>query len=303
MRVLAEASSGPSRVCCVILNWNGWRDTVRCLHSLREQQYSPLRVIVVDNCSSDDSVSRITEEYPEVLLIRAPANDGFAAGCNLGIKEALEQRADFIWLLNNDTLVPPDTLVYLLEASKPHDVGVVGAVLRYMQDPSQVQAWGGGEVLTWIGFVRHYISPHVLKRTSYLTFASALIRAEVFDHIGLLDEGYFMYFEDADFCLRAWRAGWRPVVAAQTAILHKEGGSVRQRKSPKMERIVTRSGLLFLGAHAENPALARTLFVVSKIGKRLLYGEVRGIKAVCLGVGDWLRGRRTAYREENERQP
>jgi len=275
-------------VCCVVLNWNGWQDTLECLRALAGQRYAPLSVIVVDNGSTDESVERIGAEWPGVELIEADVNGGFSAGCNVGIRRALELGASFVWLLNNDTVVPPNTLNLLVaEAESDARNGITGSVLRYMHDPTRVQAWGGGEVMRWLGYTRHYTAPTKLTEDTFLTFASVLIRSEVFEQIGLMDDRYFMYYDDSDFCFRARSAGWNLTIAAETSILHKEGGSRKAGRSLAMERIVTTSGLRFLSLHAPVPWLAEALFLSSRIGKRALRLDFLGVRAVMGGAEDW----------------
>src|ERR1700712_1112236 len=133
-------------VVCVVLNWNGWRDTLPCLESLYAQDYARLRVLVVDNASSDDSVDRIRAAFPAAELVQSGTNGGFAAGCNVGVRLALKRRPEFIWLLNNDTVAPPDTLAKLVAVAADERTGIVGSVLRYADKPAMVQAWGGGSV-------------------------------------------------------------------------------------------------------------------------------------------------------------
>jgi GT2 family glycosyltransferase len=284
----------PPLVCCVVVNWNGWQDTIECLHSLTIQDYGNLEILVVDNASTNDSVQRIRVACPNVQIIEAAANLGFSAGCNIGIREALKRNAEFVWLLNNDTVAPRDTLTRLIAAAQP-DSGVVGTVLRYLHDPKLIQAWGGGNVIRWLGYVTHFTAPTRFGRNTYLTFASVLIRQEVFVDIGLLDERYFMYFDDSDFCFRARSAGWQLAIAPDTAVLHKEGGSTNGERSSLMERIVTTSGLRFLRLHSPFPPIAMTLFVLSKFAKRILRGDFPGVRAVTLGVSDWWHNRSTAF--------
>jgi len=281
-------------VYCILVNWNGWRDTVSCLRVLAEQDYSNFRVLVVDNGSTDDSVERIREACPQIEIVGAQTNRGFSAGCNLGIRMALAMEAEFVWLLNGDTLALPETLTQLLATAQPK-IGITGTVLRYMHDPSQVQAWGGGNILRWLGYATHFTGPADMGSDTFLTFASVLIRREVFDDIGLMDERYFMYFDDADFCFRARAAGWALAVARDTAVLHKEGGSTHGKNPPAMDRIVTASGLRFLSIYAPVPAVAMTLFVLSKLLKRLIKGDFPALQAVVRGVGDWRRNRSAVF--------
>lgn len=286
-------------VFCILLNWNGWQDTVACIQSLLEQTYSSLRIVVVDNASSDDSVARIKQAFPQIEVIDAGANLGFSGGCNIGIRAALAAGASFVWLLNNDTIAPPDTLEKLLaSANSEGKIGITGTVLRYMDEPEKIQGWGGGSVMTSTGFVSHFVEPSIFGANTFLTFASVLIRAELLREIGLLDEGYFMYFEDADFCFRARRAGWKLAVAPGTAVLHKEGGSSAKGKNPGIDRISTASGLRFLSRYGTLPPVAMVLFLSSRFAKRLLSFNFAGIRAVSLGVADWWHNRTTVYRLE-----
>jgi len=288
---LSPNNTGPATtdlplVYCVLVNWNGWEDTINCLRSLALQDYPNLRTLVVDNASTNDSVRRINESCPQIPILQAGANLGFSAGCNIGIREALANHADFVWLLNNDTVAPPDTLTHLVDAAHA-SAGVTGTVLRFLDNPAAIQAWGGGKVLPWFGYVKHFTGPTSFGPDTYLTFASVLIRKQVFLEIGLLDERYFMYFDDSDFCFRARNAGWQLAIAPDTAVLHREGGSLDSKKSPRMERIVTYSGLRFLTLHAPVPFIAMTLFLLAKFAKRLVGGDLSGLRAVGLGVSDW----------------
>jgi GT2 family glycosyltransferase len=262
------------------------------------QDYSDLHVIVVDNGSTDDSVERIRRAAPKVEVIEAKANLGFAGGCNVGIRRGLESGADWIWLLNNDTVAPADTLTKLLTAGAPERVGIVGTVLRFLHEPAKVQAWGGGTTSVWTGYSKHFTAPARFEEGSFLTFASVLIRRAVLLEVGLLDERYFMYFDDSDFCFRTRQRGWKLVVAADTAVLHKEGGSVSSKRNPLIERIITTSGLRFLQLHSALPVVAQSLFILSKWAKRGLRGDLTGIKAVASGIGDWWHDRSTAFRGE-----
>lgn len=281
-------------VCCVVVNWNGWQDTIECLRSLALQDYPNLTVLVIDNASTNDSVPRIHQACPEVEIVETGANLGFSGGCNTGIRKALALGADFVWLLNNDTIAPPDTLTRLVAAAHPR-AGITGTVLYYAHKPGKVQAWGGGRIFPWFGYVAHFTAPAAFGPKTFLTFASVLIRREVFADIGLLDECYFMYFEDSDFCFRSRTADWQLAIAADTAVLHKEGGSADRTRSGRMQRIVTTSGLHFLRRHAVAPPISMTLFVMSRISKRLVFADLSGVRAVVLGVSDWWQKRFTVF--------
>jgi GT2 family glycosyltransferase len=284
-------------VSCVVINWNGWKDTATCVEALLKQDYPSLQIVIVDNASTDDSAERIRAAFPQIDFVQASENGGFAAGSNLGIKRALAQGSEFLWLLNNDTIAPPDTVRKLVAAAADPRVGIVGTVLRYMHEPAKIQAWGGGSIRPWMGFVRHYDSPTELERNSFVTFASVLLRTEMLEQVGLLDEHYFMYFEDADLCFRARAAGWKLAVAGDTSVMHKEGGS-GSAKSARVDRIVTASGLRFLNRYGESRRLAKFLFVVTRLGKRLAAGKPKRMRAVMRGVRDWRRNETLGFLEE-----
>jgi GT2 family glycosyltransferase len=291
-------SLGAPRVSCVVVNWNGWQDTLACLESLVAQDYPSLTILVVDNASSDGSAGKIRAAFPDIEVLQSDDNRGFAAGSNLGIRRAMESGAEFVWLLNNDTIAPPDTTRKLVAAATDPGVGIVGTVLRYMQNPAKIQAWGGGSIRRWMGFVRHYDSPVELGPDSFMTFASVLLRTKMLEQVGLLDEQYFMYFEDSDLCFRAQDAGWKLAVATDTSVLHKEGGSAATRKSVRVDRIVTASGLRFLDRHGRPRGLAKALFVLSRLGKRIAAGRQSRIRAVMRGVRDWRRSESPGFMEE-----
>lgn len=284
-------------VHCVVLNWNGWADTLPCLASLVQQDYPALRVVVVDNGSTDDSVARIRAAYPQVTVIEAGANLGFPSGCNVGIRHAMQQGTQFVWLLNNDTVAPPDTCSKLVaKARSQPGAGLIGSVLYFLHDPTAVQAWGGGNLTIWLGYSSHFHAPAPLGPNSYLTFASVLIPREVIQKVGLLYEGYFMYWEDSDYCLRVVKAGYSLTVAEDTAILHKEGGSAEPR-SPVTDRYSLGAGLKFLRRHAALPALSMGIFLATRFITRLLRREWKHLRALRLAVGDYRRTRGKVYRE------
>ncbi|MGI4852795.1 MAG: glycosyltransferase family 2 protein [Janthinobacterium lividum] len=284
-------------VWCVVVNWNGWRDTLVCLRTLASQSLQPLHVVVVDNGSTDDSIEQLgawmktAESSPTTFsLLPSGANLGFARGSNLGVRQALEAGAEFVWLLNNDTECPPDTLAKLVQTARNGlSTGMVGTVLYYQSNPAKVQAWGGGRIHCGSGTATHYLRPTVLESNSYLTFASVLIRTAVFQEIGLLHEGFFMYYEDSDFCLRVRKTEWKLAVAADTAVLHKESASTEGTRNPFMEKTTASSGMRFLSRHSSLPWLSIPLFLMLKLGNRARRAEWAAFRAVLSGAADYFR--------------
>lgn len=274
----------------VLVNWNGWQDTAACLRSLALQEYARSRAVVVDNGSSDDSVARLRELFPEVPLLRSARNLGFSGGCNLGIREALAQGAEYVWLLNNDTTADPHALQALVECGESDErIGAVGSVLYWMDQPSRVQVWGGGWVSFWTGRSGHYETPVAENRLHYITGASMLLRTAALNDVGLLDErAFFMYWEDTDLCFRLRKRGWRLAVANESKILHKQLASTG-RDSPALAYYGARSSLRFFARHSPVPAWTIAAGTAGRLLKRLLRRESRQFLAVVRAT--WQRGR------------
>jgi GT2 family glycosyltransferase len=270
----------PPLVHIVLLNWNGWRDTSECLRSLRRLDYAPFVTLVVDNGSSDDSVMRLREAYPEIEITESGANLGFAGGCNVGIRRALTAGADYIWLLNNDTTVETHALRALVNrAEQDPGIGAVGSAIYSMTNPKQLQAWGGGYVNFWLGRSRHFEHPVSDSKIEFLTGASMLLRHQAVDAVGLLDDGFFMYWEDGDYCFRLRGAGWKLAVAGESEIRHKESSSVGWA-SPRMDSYFSASAARFFRKHARLPSLSLWTGVTLSLAKRALMGDWQRVRAL-----------------------
>jgi GT2 family glycosyltransferase len=215
----------------------------------------------------------IQEQHPWVEILETHANLGFAGGNNEGIRLALGRDAKYIWLLNNDTTVEPQTLSALVAAAEVDpSLGEIGSVLYYADQPDTVQAWGGGAINLWSGTSRHYHEPVASEKLDYLTGASVLIPSHVLRKVGLLDEGYFMYWEDTDFSYRIRASGWKLGIAASARLLHKESAS-SGRKSPIMERYVSVSGIRFLSKYAPIPWVPIFFLIFGRAARRFLVFE------------------------------
>jgi GT2 family glycosyltransferase len=285
-----DRSNADPGVCCVIVNWNGWEDTRDCLASLRDQEYDNLEIVVVDNGSTDDSVERIRSAFPEARLIETEKNLGFPTGCNVGLRVALAGSAEFVWLLNNDTVCPPDTLRKLVRrAMTSPEAGLVGTVLFYAHDPTKVQAWGGGKVRPWIAYNTHFHEPTEFGRNCYTTFASVLARRAMLEEVGLLYEGFFMYCDDSDLCLRMQKTRWKIVMAEDTAVLHKEGASTTASEKPFMTKVVTVSCLRLIRRSSKYALIGMPVYVFLRLGNRVVRQEWKGLRAAWEGVLEFVR--------------
>lgn len=284
--LLAPPAEPNPKVVCVLVNWNGWQDTLACLDSLSLQNYTNLTVIVVDNGSTNDSVRQIRESHPWVMLHQLPTNIGFASGCNVGTRMAYHLGADLIWLLNNDTVAPPHTASALVRTAVAHpEAGAIGSVLYFLHDPARVQAWGGGRLNLSSGFTySHFDAPaSFLSGSTYLTGASLVLPRHICESIGIFFEGFFMYCDDSDLCLRIHRAGYSLVVACETAILHKEGGSSPKR-SPVIDAFGTTATMRLLQRNARFPIFSIAIYLLLRLLNRLRRFDWTNFKAVIHGA-------------------
>ena len=211
------------RISAIVVNWNNKEATLACLNSLA--QCAPLQpeIILVDNGSVDDTLAAVQAGYPDVDIIALPTNRHFAAGANHGLRLALARKADYAWLLNNDVIVAPEALAEMLRVAKSDPaVGIVGARLVHPGQPPHVVIGARCDFRT--GAIHEPEPPLDLSldrlRVDYVWGCSMLIRIEVLRQVGLLDERYVAYFEDADFCLRAAQSGWQTVTALQAVVYH-----------------------------------------------------------------------------------
>lgn len=279
------------KVSIILLNWNGWEDTIECLESLYQINYKNYNVILVDNDSNDDSLERIEEylkgdmpirsefyeyatsnkpiklvnigEIPGIgdeslILIRNSENLGFAGGNNVGIEHAMvELNPDYVLLLNNDTVVEKNFLKEMVKTGDSNpEIGFIGAKTLFYDRKTIIQEAGGGMIdyshaeVEEIGFnevddgsLDSYIEP------DYIGGACMLVKANVIKQIGGLDESYFMYWEDVDFCTTGLERGYKSAYQYEALVWHKYGSS--SENTFKMYYL-NRNRLYFMGKHTKS---------------------------------------------------
>lgn len=215
----------------ILLNFNGWRDTVACLDSIAGQTGVECRSVVVDNASQDESVERIGQAHPRAEIILNSSNLGFAGGCNVGIRRAMELGAEYLFIINNDTTLEPDCCALLLECLRGNpDAAVVSPAIYLFSDRSR--PWfTGSRVNLELPALQHEernvrqdgdVAPYDLPWT---TGCAMLVPAKRFQQIGVFDERYFCYYEDADWSFRARAAGCRCMLYPRAVIYHKVSAS------------------------------------------------------------------------------
>lgn len=242
-------------VYIVILNFNGYQDTVECLSSLKKLDYPNYRIILVDNASTDDSTNLLAGDFPDLTLIRNTANLGFAGGNNAGIKYAMEQGADYVFLLNNDTIIDSAAVIELVRAGEADTKsGILGSVIYYYTRPDRI--WFASGWINWFtGRTGHYrqVLDEKPYDTDFIAGCALMIKRNVIKDIGLLDEDFFLYFEDTDLCRRAVDKGHKLKVVPASLVWHKVSSSIGIQ-SPLWQYYVSRNLLLFMSKHNKFPS-------------------------------------------------
>lgn len=244
-------------IAIVILNWNGKDDTLACLKSVEKIDYPNFKVIVADNGSNDGSVVAIRRDYPDVQVIENHANLGFAAGNNSAIVRTLESGAEFIFLLNNDTVVDTDILsAFVKAAGKMPNAGVFGAKIYYYGNKETLWYAGGYWDAQTLSFGEYGAGEldraqfDTLTETEWVIGCAMFIRANVFRTIGLLEPMFFLNNEEIDFCSRAKRAEFSCVYVPDAHVWHKISVSFGGEDSPLKEYFSARNRLLWAQRNA-----------------------------------------------------
>lgn len=236
------------KVFAIIVHRNGTDLIRRCLRDLSEQKGDfHLHLLVSDNASTDDSPQWIIKNFPDVTLLDNAGNFGWSKGNNVGIKEALRQGADWVWLLNDDTEIPAHCLKNMLAYARTTHTKLLAPVIYYLNPPDKV--WFQGAYID----MQSMTSVHAEslsefrnlppEKKPFLTGCSLLIHRTVFEAVGLLDERFFMYYDDTSFCLKATQAGFALAVVENAHMYHHLGGGTGY--SPFHIYHIFRSTLLF----------------------------------------------------------
>jgi GT2 family glycosyltransferase len=290
-------------VSVIILNWNGYQDTIQCLESILKLDYDRYRIVVCDNDSTDGSVEQIgswcknnridlanpgdSDRY--MTLIQTGKNLGFAGGNNIGIRHALlDPECKYVWILNNDTVVEPNSLSALVSKCElDRNIGICGSKLIYYHDRSKVQAWGGGRYNQWSGISQHLGADRpsnlavdvesIEQNIDYIIGASMLVARSFVETVGLMNEEHFLYFEELDWIARSankYRLGY----CHDSIVYHKEGASTglnsnRSKGSSMTDYHAKRSLLIYTRNHALYALPVIYLNLLMVVLKRLIHGE------------------------------
>lgn len=222
-----------NKVGIIVLNWNGKEDTIKCLKSLQKLTYPDIEIILVDNGSTDGSQEYFKCHFPECTLIETGENLGYAGGNNVGIIYALKRPIEYLFILNNDTVVDPGIIEAFMEGFRQYPTaGILGSKIYLMNEPDRFDHFGGRWNQKRLDF--DYVGYHQLddKKTweeplvlDYVCGAGIMVHRAVFETIGLFDPRFFLFWEETDFCFRAKRAGFEVISYPKARLWHKVSAS------------------------------------------------------------------------------
>ena len=282
------------RVSAVVLNWRDSRRTVRCVRGLLAIE-GVENVFVVDNESDgtlrgelDASLERRAWTLTEVAT-----NTGFAAGVNLGIKQSLQASADFVLVINNDAVLDSDSFSHLVNALL--DDPRIGLVAPSIRDPDGTIWPSSGRTSPWTGTTSHVLSTGSVP--DFVTWACVLVRREVFDVVGFLDERFFMYWEDVDYCLRLTAAGIAFAEVNHATVMH-EVSSNRATHSVAIKAYHTWSGLVFAEAYRGRWNIGKWRWMIVSLAANLVRLRRDRILGLFRGVQLAREGSNPAWRSK-----
>lgn len=301
----------------VIVNFNGWEDTVKCLQSL-EPIHDQTRTVLVDNASTEHRCEEMRRLFPWCDVIREENNGGWAGGNNAGVRHALERKADWIVLLNNDTTVHPTIINELKSAIERFPkFGIIGPVINHMHDPGEVMTDGclfnrpGSP-----GFFDRLEVPVVENAPLQMTEVDIVngcclaVSREVCEKIGLVDEAFFLIHEESDFCLRAREAGFKCGVFNRSLVLHKGSSSFKRTGQRTQRYYDSRNLRLLLKKHVGKHREGRGAWASYRTYFNYLYyrhcievenGCTEAAEAILDGIMDGIYGRYGQYQQQRWR--
>jgi len=303
-----SAKARAARVLVLVLDWNGARDTFKCLASLRGLRFEgEYRVMVIDNGSREPIGPHLERGFGWVDHVRNEVNLGYAGGNNVGLKRALEERFDYACILNNDVTVTGDFLSELVGAARSGSrVAAAGAKVLAAGEPGRLYMTYGEvtyrqSLVRLCGWRRRDRARgggrEAPREVEWVPGCCLLMSVEALREVGLLDEEFFAYHEDADWCARARKKGWRVLYVPQAVVYHRGNASLGGRRYVSARAYLSaRNSILFARKHATRAQKAKlAAFILLSLPlqylRRVPVGEGRGVTLKVEGWLDGLRGR------------
>jgi len=278
-----------SKIICIIVNLERPVDTIECIHSVLRSNLQQVEILVVDNGSKDNSIEKISKQFPQIEIISLPQNLGFAGGYNEGIKHALKSDASHICILNNDTVIEPETIHYLMTSN--WDVAV--PKILFYNKPTYI--WSAGARwrafppgVVMIGFQqpdgKRYTSP---QRLEYATACALLIRRHVLESVGGFDLEFTNYMEDYDFAHRVNEAGFKMGFVPDAQVFHKVSQTLGEY-SPQRWKYQGKNTVLFYRKNGRFPWWKLWTFLLWVTCREIIKGRFAILPGFWQGVADAL---------------
>lgn len=294
----------PPTVTIIILNWNGKFLTEECLRSVQAIRYNALKIMMVDNASSDGSIEYLKTKFPGVEFVANDHNLGFAEGNNVGIRIALARGDNYVLLLNNDTIVDTELVQCLVDVAEEDErIGFVGPKVYFYdyKGRKDIISFAGGLINFRKGKVIHIGEKEIdtgqyslVEDYDYVEGSCMLVRADTLKRAGLFDPAYFLYWEEVDLCVRGKAAGYRSVYAPGGRIWHKVGASSQGYGNTYY---MTRNRFWFMQIYASRKQYYSFLFYFFGydlwvlVRFFLLRRQFHRVQGIFRGIIDGLKGR------------
>jgi len=262
----------------IVLSNNRLEDTSACLDSLLKNDYGNFKILLLENVSMQDSVAELQSTYPQIQVVLLPENLGYAGNNNIGIESALDQGAEWVLVLNNDTVLDPSCLSSLIETGEQDSKnGILGPLVYHFDEPNVIQSAGGMLGRYW-GGIHLGINEldcgqfNSVKEVDWISGCAILVRRGLIEQAGALDPDYFLYWEETEWCIRANRSGWKILHVPNAKIWHK---GVKRNFDPRpyVTYYMTRNYLFTLAKH-KAPFQTR-LYAFGEILKTLLSWSIK----------------------------
>jgi len=253
------------KIAIVILHFVNKKQTQDCLDSINKLETKGLKVeVIIVNNNPKENLSNLERKFNKFSFLKTGKNLGYAAGNNIGIKKALKDKADFIFLVNNDTILDKGILIELIKAADLNkEIGIFGPKIyfapgyefhkeRYKKEEQGKVLWYAGGLIDWQNILASHQGVDEVdfgqydtsQQTDFVSGCAMFVKKEVFQKVGIFDERYFLYLEDVDFCRRAKMAGFNLFYIPQAKLWHANAGS-SQVGGPLHDYYLTRNRLLF----------------------------------------------------------
>lgn len=269
------------KVGIVLVNYNGENFQYDCIKTIKDMNYKNYEIIIVDNDSKDDSIKIVKENFPDVIIIETSENNGVAKGNNIGIREAIKRNCEYILLLNNDTEVDVDMLTQLLK--KASENTMVTCKMYYYKPSNMI--WCAGGKLNWSrGTTIHFGEGEIDngqfddgKYIEYTPTCCLLIHKNIFQKVGLMDEKYFMYYDDTDFLVRCNNKGIKTWYEPNAKLWHKVSSSSGGALSKISIYYGDRNRLYFIDKYYNKKLKVLTFFYISRYIKWIKNKNIKEI--------------------------